>query len=136
MGDSGSLFLGYSLAVLAIFLTQGDGKITPMVPAIVLGIPMFDTVRVLIVRIKNRRHPFRGDKTHLHHLMIRSGIPQKRVVKIIWTLSSLMSSLAFVLYKQDSWLMLLIFCIIIASIGLFIENLQIIKSHTARKQSF
>jgi UDP-GlcNAc:undecaprenyl-phosphate GlcNAc-1-phosphate transferase len=133
MGDSGSLFIGFSLAVLAILLTQGRGKIDPMVPVIVLGIPIFDTLRVLSIRIKNKRHPFRGDKTHLHHLMIRSGITHHRVVRIIWVLSALMSSLAFVLFKYDSWLMLLVFCIVIASIGVFIENLRIIKSSTTRK---
>ncbi len=133
MGDSGSLFLGFSLAISAILLTQGQGKINPMVPVVILGIPIFDTVRVLIIRIKNKRHPFKADKTHLHHLMIRSGIPQNRVVKIIWILSSLMTSLAFVLFQYDSWLMLLILCIVIASIGVFIENLRIIKLSANRK---
>ncbi len=133
MGDSGSLFLGFSLAVLAIMLTQGEGSIDPMVPVIVLGIPIFDTLRVFIIRSTNKRHPFIADKTHLHHLMIRSGIPLKRVVKIIWILSALMSSLAFVLYKFDSWVMLLVFCIVFASIGVFIENLRIIKMTTTRK---
>ena len=133
MGDSGSLFLGFSLAVLAVLLTQGQGKINPMTPVIVLGIPIFDTLRVLIVRVKNKRHPFRADKTHLHHLMIRSGIPQGRVVKAIWILSSLMSSLAFLFFNADSWLILLAFGIIVASIGVFIEKLRIIKLSAARK---
>ncbi len=133
MGDSGSLFLGFSLAVLAILLTQGEGSIDPMVPVIVLGIPIFDTLRVFVIRLHNKRHPFRADKTHLHHLMIRSGIPLKRVVKIIWILSALMSSLAFVLFKFDAWLMLLVFCIVFASIGVFIENLRIIRMTTTRK---
>lgn len=127
MGDSGSLFLGFSLAMLAIMLTQGEGKINPMIPVIVLGVPIFDTVRVLFIRIINRRHPFRGDKTHIHHLMKRSGIPLNRVVKTIWILSALMSSIAFILYDYDGWMMLLIYCIAIALIGVFIENLKILK---------
>jgi UDP-GlcNAc:undecaprenyl-phosphate GlcNAc-1-phosphate transferase len=135
MGDSGSMFLGFSLAVLAIFLTQSDGTINPMVPVLVLGIPMLDTVRVLIVRIINRRHPFGADKTHLHHLMIRSGIPQKRVVITIWIMSSLMASLAFVSFNQDSWIMLLMFGIVAVAFGVCIKNLRIIKTSAAKKQS-
>ena len=73
MGDSGSLFLGFSLSVSAILLTQGGGTMKPMVPVLILGIPIFDTVRVMLFRVLNKRHPFRGDKTHLHHLMARSG---------------------------------------------------------------
>ncbi len=127
MGDSGSLFLGYSLSVLAILLTQDDGKVEPMVPVIILGIPLFDTLRVMTLRIINKRSPFKGDKTHLHHLMTRSLIPQTRAVKIIWMLSCHMSLLAFVLHRYDSWLLLLIFCAVAALMGVFIENLRIIK---------
>lgn len=132
MGDAGSMFLGYSLAFLSIILTQGQSDIGAMVPVIVLGVPMFDTVRVLVIRVKNRRHPFAADKTHLHHLMMRSGIPQRRVVKTIWLLSILMSLIAFVLYKYEAWLMLLLFCSIMTVIGIFIENLPIIKSTSVR----
>ena len=134
MGDSGSLFLGFSLAVLSILLTQkGTGTINPMVPVIILGIPIFDTLRVFSVRILNRRHPFNPDKTHIHHLMIRSGIPLNRVVQTIWILSALMSFLAFVLYKNDSWVILLVLCIVVTLIGVFIENLRIIKAMATRK---
>ena len=132
MGDSGSLFLGFSLAMLAILLTQGEGTVNPMIPVIILGIPIFDTVRVLFIRIINRKHPFRGDKTHLHHLMKRSGIPLNRVVKTIWILSALMSLIAFILYTYDGWLMLMIFCMAVALIGVFIENLKILRAGTTR----
>ena len=133
MGDSGSLFLGFSLSVSAILLTQGGGSMKPMVPVLILGIPIFDTVRVMLFRVLNKRHPFRGDKTHLHHLMARSGISQTRVVKSIWILSVLMSSLSFVLFRLNSWIMLLVFFIFVISMGVFIENLRIIKSSASRK---
>ncbi len=135
MGDSGSMFLGLSLAVLALFLTQGEGKVDPMVPVIVLGIPIFDTLRVLLIRMLNRRDPFEPDKTHLHHLMMRSGIHPQHVVKVIWGFSALMSILAFVLYRVEAWVMLLVYCIFAAFLGLFVENLNIIKINKNRKQS-
>jgi UDP-GlcNAc:undecaprenyl-phosphate GlcNAc-1-phosphate transferase len=134
MGDSGSMFLGFSLAVQAILLTQGrEAVIRPMVPVIILGIPIFDTVRVLILRIINRKHPFRADKTHLHHLMMRSGIHPNHVVKVIWILSALMSVLAFVLYRIDGCIMLVVYFVFIASIGVYVENLSIIRSNKSKK---
>ncbi len=134
MGDSGSLFLGFSLAILAVLLTQGTtNTINPMVPVVILGIPIFDTLRILCIRILNKKHPFAPDKTHLHHLMVRSGLPPSRVVKIIWVLSALMSMIAFVLYNNEAWVMLLILCIVVTSIGIFIENLRIIKTRALRK---
>lgn len=134
MGDSGSLFLGFSLAILSILITQeGTVAINPMVPVVILGIPIFDTLRVFTVRALNRKHPFTPDKTHIHHLMVRSGLPPGRVVKIIWILSALMSMVAFVLYNNEAWVMLLILCIVVASIGIFIENLRIIKANRIKK---
>jgi len=134
MGDSGSMFLGFSLGVQAILLTQGrNDSVSPMVPVIILGLPIFDTIRVLVVRILNRRHPFRADKTHLHHLMMRSGTHPNQVVKVIWILSALMSALAFVLYRFDGWVMLVIYFLFIAFIGVYVENLSIIRSNKSRK---
>ncbi len=133
MGNSGSLFLGFSLAVLAILLTQGGGTVKPMIPALILGIPIIDTLRVFIVRVVSRRHPFKGDKTHMHHLMIRSGIPLSRVVKAIWILSANMSLFAFVLYNLDSWVLLTVMCICTTFIGFLVESLKIIRSTAVRK---
>lgn len=134
MGDSGSMFLGFSLGVLAIFLTQGRNvSVKPMVPVIILGLPIFDTVRVLVVRMLNSRHPFKADKTHLHHLMMRSGTHPNHVVKVIWVLSALMSALAFIMYRFDGWAMLLVYILFIAFIGVYVENLSIIRSNKSRK---
>ena len=127
IGDSGSLFLGFSLAVMAILLTQGSNSIRPMVPVLILGIPIFDTLRVMVFRIMHRRNPFHGDKTHLHHLMHRSGTQTTHVAKRIWALSCVMSFLAFALYSFDSWLMLLIYADVAVLMGIFIENLGILK---------
>ena len=133
MGNSGSLFLGFSLAIMSILLTQGSGTINPMIPVIILGIPIFDTLRVFVVRLINRKHPFAADKTHLHHLMIRSGMPLNRVVKTIWIFSANMSFFAFVLYNLDSWMLLAILCISSSFVGFFVESLRIVRSTSARK---
>lgn len=132
MGDSGTMFIGFSIAVMSIMLTQGEGKISPMVPVIILAVPIYDTLRVFFIRIINKRSPFLGDKTHLHHLMMRSGIRQDRVVKIVWILSALMSLFAFALYRIDSRVMLLVFCVIIVMMGVFVRNLRIIRKMTVR----
>ncbi len=135
MGDSGTMFIGFSIAAMSIMLTQGEGKIAPMVPVIILAVPIYDTLRVFIIRMINKRSPFLGDKTHIHHLMLRSGIKQNRVVKIVWILSALVSTITFASYRVDDWVKLLIFCIIIAALGVFIRNLRIIRSMTMRTNS-
>ena len=61
MGDSGSLFLGFSLSLMAIHLTQGaNSPVEPMMPVVVLLLPIFDALRVLFVRLMSQEKPFPG----------------------------------------------------------------------------
>ncbi|MCK4919173.1 MAG: undecaprenyl/decaprenyl-phosphate alpha-N-acetylglucosaminyl 1-phosphate transferase [Candidatus Pacebacteria bacterium] len=79
MGTSGSMFLGFMLAVLAIF---SGGKIATAF--LVLGFPILDTVFVVISRIKNGNSPFQGDASHFHYRLLRAGWSQKKVVLFIY----------------------------------------------------
>jgi len=78
MGDTGSLLIGFVLACVAIqfnesnLLIKGDYKIISA-PAVSIGImfmPLFDTLRVMIVRITKRKSPFKPDRQHVHHLLL------------------------------------------------------------------
>jgi UDP-GlcNAc:undecaprenyl-phosphate GlcNAc-1-phosphate transferase len=85
MGDTGSLFLGFSLALVALHLTQKtDASINPFFPVLVLLIPIFDTLRVLIVRLINGKNPFKGDNLHLHYLMVQKNSSAPYTVLIFW----------------------------------------------------
>jgi len=128
MGDSGSMFLGFSLAIMAIFLTQGQGSINPMVPVLILGIPVFDAIRILLIRLQNSKHPFYPDRAHLHHLIYRSGLAKNKTVHKIWLLTAVMSIIALTLHNFDDWIMFCIFILMSISLGFFIRKLRIIKT--------
>jgi UDP-GlcNAc:undecaprenyl-phosphate GlcNAc-1-phosphate transferase len=103
MGDSGSLFLGFSLAVLSIFLTQGPASpVSPMYPVLVLLIPIFDTLRLLFLRSLKKKNPFQADKGHLHHLLVRRGVSSPRTVVLLWSLSALCGLIALGLAEKPS----------------------------------
>ncbi len=76
MGDSGSLFLGYLIAILGIKIRipQNDIQITWMVPIIVLGLPIFDTILVYISRTRRGISFFQGGVDHTTHRMARLGM--------------------------------------------------------------
>lgn len=68
MGDCGSLFLGYFLAVFALPLRIDAGNYyLILVPVCALGLPIFDTLSAMFRRIIKKRSPFSADKEHLHH---------------------------------------------------------------------
>ena len=90
MGDTGSLVLGFVVAVLCIRLMQVNLALTRPVlthsPVFVLGIvliPVFDTIRVFAVRMWKGNSPFAADKTHIHHLLTNSGFSHAFAARLI-----------------------------------------------------
>lgn len=90
MGDTGSLVLGFVIAVLCIRLIQMNAvalnPVLPHVSVIVLSIvliPVFDTLRVFTIRIWNGKSPFVADKTHIHHLLTNQGFSHAFAAKLI-----------------------------------------------------
>lgn len=90
MGDTGSLVLGFVVAVLCIRLMQINvftpNQALTHAPVFVLGIvliPVFDTIRVFTTRIWKGQSPFVADKTHLHHLLTNQGFSHGFAAKLI-----------------------------------------------------
>ena len=85
MGDSGSLFLGCVLAVLAIlYLRTPNDILTFLVPIAILGVPIFDTTLTLIRRTINHNPLFPGDRGHSYDKLIRKGLNQKQTVFVVY----------------------------------------------------
>ena len=95
MGDTGSTFLGFTLATISI---QGSMKqyaaIAVLVPIIVLGIPIFDTAFAILRRIFSGKAPWEADRGHLHHRLIDAGYSQRQTVLLLYTLSTLLGVVA------------------------------------------
>ena len=96
MGDTGSLTLGYLVSFLLIYLV-GDAEMTFPKEMLVIGLstmllPMFDIVRVVIVRLQNHHNPFLPDKNHIHHKLLRTGLGSRWAMVVL-----ILMSLAIVL---------------------------------------
>lgn len=74
LGDNGSMLLGFLFAWLFIALSQGEQRaITPVTALWLFGVPLLDTVSVMLRRIWMGRSPFQADRHHLHHLFLNAG---------------------------------------------------------------
>lgn len=107
MGDTGSLFLGYSLSALAVLLIRNAGggvHLSPVAVAAVLGLPILDTLLVMLRRIAHRTNPFLPDKTHLHHRLLDLGLPHSAVVTILYVSSAAFGFVAWGLRLQPEWM--------------------------------
>ena len=84
MGDAGSMFLGLALTWFAISLSQGSNQvITPAAALWFLMLPIFDTVAMIIRRIRRRRSPFTPDREHIHHVFQLAGFTVNETVVIM-----------------------------------------------------
>ena len=79
MGDSGAMFLGLSLAVLA---NVGGAKLATML--LLLGVPILDTARVMVHRLRDGRSPLRFDTSHLHHRLLAGGFTQRQIALLFY----------------------------------------------------
>jgi UDP-GlcNAc:undecaprenyl-phosphate GlcNAc-1-phosphate transferase len=129
MGDSGSLFLGFSLAVFSIHLTQNARfPVDPMYPFLVLLLPIFDAVRVMVNRILNLKKPFTADKSHLHHLFARKKFSQTNTVMLLWLISIIFGACALAMLPRTSIYFLYVAIFGMMFLGLAVELLVRIKN--------
>ena len=98
MGDTGSTFLGFILAVVSI---QGLFKfyaiISFAVPFLMLGLPIFDTTFAILRRLAHGQSPMSPDRGHIHHRLIDMGFTQKQAVAVLYIISAILGLSAVVL---------------------------------------
>ena len=82
LGDTGALFVGYTLSLLALECYRRVSLITLIVPMLALAVPILDTAMSILRRIVQRRHLFRADRQHMHHrLLAAEGSPRAAVIQ-------------------------------------------------------
>ncbi len=91
MGDAGSMWIGFILATLTImstFYSEGNQTLLPVImPLLILGVPIFDTISVFSIRLANKKPLFVGDKNHFSHRLVHLGMTQPQAVAFIYLIT-------------------------------------------------
>ena len=107
MGDVGAQFMGFCLAVIAIFGVAKTVTLVVLVaPILVLGLPIFDTLFAIFRRLKKGKSlkaVFMADNGHLHHRLMRRGYTQKQAVAILYAASASLGMFAIILIDNGIW---------------------------------
>ncbi len=94
MGDTGSMFIGFTLAFLACLLAPRVGVWTALFgSAAILGVPILDTATAILRRVVARRHIFKADGEHTHHKLMQLGLSHRGAVLVLYALSSVFAVL-------------------------------------------
>ncbi len=126
IGDTGSNFLGFMLAVVSILGVAKTYTVAVIVlPVIVLGLPIFDVLFAIVRRIikgKSIKAVFKPDKGHLHHKLVEKGFTQKQAVLILYGLSASLGMFAIILFDSGIWKALSFLLMIIAAVAIGYRN--------------
>lgn len=99
MGDAGSMFLGFSLAIISLEGTmKGATLISLVVTVLALGLPVVDTIQVMISRLLAGSPMYQADRRHVHHRLMSRGLTARQTVVILYLVSLLFSATSLLLF--------------------------------------
>jgi UDP-GlcNAc:undecaprenyl-phosphate GlcNAc-1-phosphate transferase len=129
MGDTGSLFLGFMISVLALLGFKNVTVITLIIPVIMLGVPISDTFFAIVRRIRMKQPISAPDKSHLHHCLLRTGFSHRQTVLIIYGLAILFGVAAILFSQATVWGAVLLVVVMLIAIELFVEVIGLAGSN-------
>lgn len=131
MGDTGSNFIGFTLACISILgAAKTYTAIIVIAPVLVLALPIFDTSFAIIRRIikeKSIKAVFKADRGHLHHKLIDRGYTQKQAVFILYAISGIFGLFTIILLESGLWKALSFALLVIAIIAIGYKDIFRIK---------
>jgi len=109
MGDTGSNFLGYMIAVISMLgLFKNVALLSFVIPILILAVPIFDTLFAIIRRAKTNHGIMRPDNKHIHYQLIRAGFSHRQAVIIIYCFSAVFGLLAILFARASLFVSLLV----------------------------
>jgi UDP-GlcNAc:undecaprenyl-phosphate/decaprenyl-phosphate GlcNAc-1-phosphate transferase len=135
MGDTGALMIGLLISYLTIKFININYSLqeehtfkfhaTVGTAVCLLIIPIFDTLRVIIFRLRKFQSPFKADKNHVHHQFIKLGFSHAKSVLFIAAISIFFISIAVLLRKQPDWVIIAIALVGCLSINYGLKHAQL-----------
>ena len=126
IGDTGSNFLGFMLAIISILGVAKTYTIAVIVlPILVLGLPILDVVWAIIRRVikgKSIKAIFKADNEHVHHKLVKRGFSQKQAVLILYGASAILGMFAIIFFDSGIWKALSFLLMVAAAVALGYKN--------------
>ena len=123
MGDAGSMFIGFLLALLGLQLRFDNlVEVTFLVPVVVLGIPILDTTLVVLSRLRHKRPVFLGGRDHISHRLVAIGLPVPGAVGLLYWGAFCLGWLGLVISRSSAEVGYMLLSFVVA-MGLYVGRL-------------
>ncbi|GGF91648.1 glycosyltransferase family 4 protein [Paenibacillus abyssi] len=131
MGDSGSLFLGFSLAMMSMLAFKQVTIVSFVTPLLIIGVPLSDTFFAIVRRLINKKPIFAPDKGHLHHCLRELGFSHRKTVLIIYGIAAFFGACAIiqaVVVRSDAanWVTFVVICVLMFGLQIGAELIGIV----------
>ncbi|MBR6033723.1 MAG: undecaprenyl/decaprenyl-phosphate alpha-N-acetylglucosaminyl 1-phosphate transferase [Clostridia bacterium] len=138
IGDVGSNFVGFSLAVISILgVAKTYTAIVIIAPLIVLGLPILDTLWAIVRRVftgKSIKAIVMPDKKHLHHRLMAKGYTQKQAVLILYAISATLGMSAVILLDSGIWKALSFLIMVVAVVAIGYKNIFSLAENNEKEE--
>ena len=138
IGDTGSNFMGFALAIISILgVAKTYTALVLIAPIIILAMPIFDTLFAIFRRLikgKSIKAVFKPDKGHLHHKLMAKGYTQKQAVLIMYGITAILGMFAVILLESGIWKALSFALLIIAIVAIGYKDVTKLMSDNDLKK--
>jgi len=140
MGDSGSLFLGFTIASCSVMCAAKTETVVGLaLPALTLGIPIFDTLLSMLRRFVERRSIFAADRSHFHHRLLALGLRQRHAVITAYLVTLTATGLGmFMLCTRNAQTIVVFVCVLLLLILVFrvVDSVQLCEMIGGLKRKY
>lgn len=123
LGDAGSMFVGFMLAVLAVMGVYARAAPAPalavLAPVCVLALPLLDLLLVAALRLRVGQPPWQGDRRHISHRLVRRGLRPEPAVALLWAVAAAGGFVGFLLPVSGAGTALLLLFLLGTALGVF-----------------
>ena len=125
LGDTGSLFIGFMISVFSLNGLKDATFISVIIPVVILGVPITDTVCAIIRRILNRQPISHADKRHLHHRLMQIGLTHRQTVLVIYGIALIFSFISLLYPLSNLMGSILLTVATLVGLELFVESIHL-----------
>jgi UDP-GlcNAc:undecaprenyl-phosphate GlcNAc-1-phosphate transferase len=136
-GDTGSMFMGFLIAVIALLGFKNVTMTSLVIPMLVLGVPILDTLFAIVRRLLKGEKIYEGDACHVHHQLLNRNFSQRTTVLIIYFIDVLFAfaSIAYIIDTEKKYCYY-IYALLIVIVFLFVWNTNVLFDRKELKKRF